>query len=247
MSAQQQKIPAFDVNLRRIGLAGQLTLTTTVIGFLFLGARWPEPYADLWKLVTAHIVAGRAGNVALGLELEFPSLFLFAQCFLQDIIVLMLFYPLVIAGYRRAVEWKLLGSALEKVRETADKHKSRLEPFGALGLMLFVVFPFWSTGALVGAVVGYLIGMRTWVAFASVTVGNIIAVALWVWFFERLKGFTDRLAAEFHFTDKILIIVVFALVAFALISQVWRSLRTRKAVQDPPDETAKNSDGKTAD
>lgn len=232
MSAPDYDTRALDKTLRLIGRTGQFTLTCTVIVFLFLGVRWPEPYANLWKLVTAHIVAGRAGNVALGFELNFPLFFLFLQCFLQDIIVLLLFYPLVVAGFRKAVEWKLLGSALEKVRSTAYRHKSRLEPYGFVGLMLFVVFPLWSTGALVGAVVGYLIGMRIWVAFVSVIIGNAIAVALWVWFFDKLSAFTDRLAAEYHFTDKLLVIIVLAVVLIAALARGWQSLKARKASQE---------------
>lgn len=222
MTESSQPPTVIDPTLRRIGQAGQWTLTCSVVLFLALGIRWPDPYAHVWKLVMFHLVAGRAGNVALGLELGFPHLFLFLQCFLEDIIIMLLFYPLVVAGYRRAVEWPLLGPALAKVRVTADRHKSRVEPFGALGLVVFVVFPFWSTGALAGAVVGYLIGMRTWVAFTSVMIGNAVAVASWVWFFDRISRINE------HITKNFLIVLFVGVIVSAVVTQIRRLIRARR-------------------
>ena len=213
---------AFDKSLRLIERSGQLVLTCTVIYFVVLGVLFPEPYAQLWQLVLSHIVAGRAGNVGYGLELGFPPIFLLFQCSIQDLIVLLLFYPLIVAGYRRAVEWRYIGSTLEGIRQSADKHKSKIEPFGVVGLMLFVVFPFWSTGPLVGAVVGFLIGMRTWVALTSVMVGNVLAVALWVFLFKRMRDFNQ------HLTNGLLISILVIVLTFAVVLRVKQLRKARR-------------------
>ena len=46
----------------------------------------------------------------------------------------------------------------------------------------------WGTGALVGGVVGYLLGMRTRVVFASVFAGHLLSVVSLIWFFDWVKG-----------------------------------------------------------
>lgn len=219
-----ERVRAYDPALRTIQRTGQFLLTCTVILFVFLGLMWRDPYQNVWQLVLAHLVGGRAGNVALGLHLDFPSWFIYLQCCLEDIIILLLFYPLLVAGYRRTVEWRLLGSTLVSIRTTADRHRSKIEPFGVAGLMIFVVFPFWSTGALVGALVGYLLGMRTWVTFTAVLIGNCIAVALWVW----LGNVIDQMSP--YLTQGVLILVFSLVLVGALYTQVSSLVKQRKTI-----------------
>lgn len=226
-------VRAYDPTLRLIERTGQFLLTLAVALFIALGILWPDPYAQVWQLVLAHIVGGRAGNVLHGLNLGFPPLFIYFQCCLEDILILLLLYPPILAGYRRAIEWRILGPTLISIRESADRHKSRLEPFGVVGLMIFVVFPFWSTGALVGAVVGYLIGMRTWVTFTAVLIGNFFAVALWVWLFDRINAFSE------HLTKGLLIAILAGVLITAVIAQIRSLRKERKAVHataKPPED-----------
>ena len=215
---------AYDKSLRLIERSGQLVLTGTIVFFVVMGVMFPDPYKDVWQLVLTHMVAGRAGNVGYGLELGFSPLFLLFQCSIQDLIILLLCYPLIVAGYRKAVEWPYIGSTLEGIRQSADKHKSKIEPFGIVGLMVFVVFPFWSTGPLVGAVVGFLIGMRTWVALTSVMVGNVFAVALWVFLFKRMRDFNE------HLTNGILISILVIVVASALVIRIRQLRKARRSL-----------------
>ena len=48
-------------------------------------------------------------------------------------------------------------------------------------------FPFWSTGALVVGVVGYLLWMRTAVVFGSVFTGHVLSVVLLIWFLDFMR------------------------------------------------------------
>jgi uncharacterized membrane protein len=217
-------VRAYGKILRSMERVGQLCLTVWICTLVTFGIIWPEPFAKVWRLVLGQVVAGRAFSVSEGLALGFPKSFLLIQCAFQDIIILLLLYPLLIAGYRRVVEWRLVGSAIANIRATADRHKSKVEPFGALGLVLFVAFPFWSTGALAGAVVGYMLGMRTWIVFTSVILGNFITVGLWIYFFDALQTYVDRLGIQPP-ASLPLIILIFVLVA-AGTYRAW-SLRKR--------------------
>jgi len=134
---------------------------------------------------------------------------------------LLLLYPLLVAGYRRAVEMRVVGPAIANIRAAAERSKSKIEPFGAAGLALFVFFPFWTTGPLAGGVVGYLIGLRTWVTFASVILGNFLAVGAWILLFERMRAFSQTVG------DRAPWAILAAVLAAAVLLQI-RRLRKRR-------------------
>lgn len=217
-------VRAFDRTLRRIERIGQLCLTLWIAVMIVLGAMWPDPYKMTWEMLLAQMVAGRAASVAVGMTRGFPQLFLLLHCTMIDIIMLLLLYPIMVAGYRRAIEWRFVGPTIANIRATAEKHKSKVEPFGALGLAAFVFFPFWSTGALAGGLVGYLLGMRTRVVFSSIIIGEVIAVATWIWFWERMNKFTAALG---NYPVTILVSVIVA-AGILRVVQLRRRARERR-------------------
>lgn len=199
-----------------------MTGVTIAVCVAFAVAR-PDPYAQVWQLYVAHMVTGGAGNIGYGLELEFPSWFLMIQCTGQDILILYLFYPLLMAGYKRATERRFLGQILMKIRKSAQGHRAKIARWGIPGLMVFVVFPFWSTGPLVGAVVGFLVGMRTRVTFTAVILGNIVAVALWVFLFQWMRDLSINL------TRFILIAILTGVILSLIVHQIRRLIIKARA------------------
>ena len=127
-------------------------------------------------------------------------------------------YPWFVSGFRHLSSWPLIGSGLKRTHELALTHKKRIAPYGAIGLMLFVIFPFWSTGPLVGVMVGYLLGMSTRLIFTTVVLGDVIAVAAWIWAHDKLYNHNRQLAI-------ILLIIIFAL---AIGGAVYAKIRKRK-------------------
>lgn len=155
------------------------------------GALQPDPYAQGWRLVAELAVLGRLINIADGIAMGFSKPYLLFQSGLQDIILLLVAYPPLVAVCQGAAQRTFVGRRLEAVRSTAEGHKDRVEPLGALGLWIFVFFPFWSTGALVGGVVGYLLGMRPAVVFGSVFSGHVLSVVALVYFFDAMAGLAE--------------------------------------------------------
>ncbi len=215
---------AFSRMIRRIERSGQILLTLWISVLVALGVTWPQPYARVWELILLQIVAGRAASVSKGIAMGFPRPFLLVHCTLQDIVILLLLYPLLVAGYRYAVEWRFVGPTIANIRATAERHKSKVAPFGALGLFVFVLFPFWSTGALAGGLVGYLLGIRTRWVFSSIIIGNFLAVGLWVWFFERMFRFSETLGSRMW------LIIVLSII---VIAGVGRVVRIRRWLKNP--------------
>lgn len=209
-------------HLRFIERMGQVCLTVWIAVLAFLGVLWPQPYAKVWELVLHQLVAGRALSVSTGSELGFPALFLLFQCSLLDIIILFLLYPVLVAGYRQIVELRLLGRAIANIRATAERHKSKVEPFGVIGLIAFVFFPFWCTGALAGGVIGYLLGMRTWVNFTAVIIGNFLAVACWIYLIDLMSRFSEALG------NRLPVIILVTVLVSAVVFQIWNLHRRHR-------------------
>lgn len=183
----------YDRTLLHIQLAGGICLTAWAVVLIFLGTWEPSPYAEAWRLIVGQLAVGRAYSVSAGLKLGFPKVFLLAQCSLQDIVLLLLLYPVIVAGYRRVFEYRFLDDTFAGIRAAAERHKESVARYGLVGLVAFVFFPLWSTGALAGGVVGYVLGMRTRNVFAAVILGNILSVACWLWLFHQMRRFSEAL------------------------------------------------------
>ena len=225
MMETEEQIRAYGPVLRRIEHIGQVCLAGWVGVLVALGVTWPEPFAMVWRLVLGQMMAGRAFSIGLGLDLGFPKWFLLLQCSIQDILLLLLFYPLLIAGYRRVVEMRIVGPAIANIRASAERHKSKVEPFGAVGLMLFVLFPFWSTGPLAGGVVGYMLGIRTWLSFTAIIAGNFLSVGCWILFFDYLSGLLMRSGTKLPVGLPLMM-----LVTVIVLAGVYRAWQLRKHV-----------------
>lgn len=174
--------------LRRIHRAGWWLFLGWAAVLVAWGLVRPEPYADGWRLALELLFLGRAVSIADGVASGFSSAYLLFQNGMEDIILLLILYPWVVAAYEGVAEHPLLEKTVGAVRRTAEANRRLVEPWGAVGLWIFVFFPFWSTGALVGGVVGYLLGMRTWLVFTSVIAGHLLSVVSLVWFFDLTSG-----------------------------------------------------------
>jgi len=205
------------VTLLHLRTAGHVCLIGTLVLFIVLGIWKGNPYDKVWQLVLAHVVSGRAGNAGIGLQKGFSHYFLLFQSCIQDFIIMFYVYPLFVSGYQRVSRWRIIGPVLKRMHEVALEQKKRIAPYGAVGLMAFVIFPFWSTGPMIGAIVGYLLGMSTLLTFTTVIIGDIIAVAAWIWAYDMLRNYNQTLALV------VLVVIFAAAVIGAVVARCRRN------------------------
>lgn len=220
--------------LRRIHRAGWTLFLIWAAALIGWGTSDPEPYADGWRLVLELAFLGRVVSISDGVVSGFGNGYLIFQNTLQDIILLLVVYPWAVSAYERSATDGLFNATLWRFRHSIEGHRSRVEPWGVLGLLVFVFFPFWSTGALVGGALGYLLGMRTKVVFTSIIVAHSLSVATLVVFFDA----THDLAVEFgaswiRFLPWILLV---ALIAISLAVRGWRRLRDGESPRTAAEE-----------
>ena len=184
---------AFD-ETQWIGRVGWGLLLIWAAVLIAWGIADPDPYAWGWRLVLELAFLGITVNIVDGITSGMDPLYMLVQAAPQDIILLLVAYPWFGPGYERACRWRYVGPIITGVRLSAARQKGKVEPFGAIGLYFFVLFPFWSTGALVGGVIGYLLGIRTSIVLASCCLGHVSSVVLLIWFFDSMQA----IAAPFN-------------------------------------------------
>ncbi len=211
--------------LRRILNLAHLLLLVLLATWMLLFYMHGEPYDKTWRVVLLQLFFGRAAGVGAGLSMNFSPTFLLFQASMVDVILMLYVYPLFVRGYQHLTRVPFIGGYLAGVHKVALSHTKRMAPYGVVGLMTFVIFPFWSTGCLVGSVVGYLIGLPTWMSLSSVTAGNIVAIAIWVWFYERLRGWNETAAL-------VLLIIIFALAIAGVVYSRMRRARKKEEEEE---------------
>ncbi|MCF6283748.1 MAG: small multi-drug export protein [Candidatus Hydrogenedentes bacterium] len=141
---------------------------------------------------------------------------------MQDNIIMFYAFPLIVTGLTVVEKWPVVGPALAHIHELAQRHKARLAPYGVVGLSLFVLFPIWTTGPLVGVVVGYLLGLGVVFSFAAVIVGNTIAAALWIWAFDYINVWLLEVNENLPW------ILMAAIIVASIIGGLWHRWQKRQ-------------------
>jgi uncharacterized membrane protein len=194
----------------KILICGVVVLGGYVACVLLARMRSGDLFHALWSMTTTHILGGRAAGILWGLEHRL-SLWLVvgANAAIETFLVL-LFYPLFVFSYERLIVIKPLEETMARARRAAKAHERTVMEFGVPGLLLFVWFPFWMTGPLIGSVIGFLIGLRPAVNILAVLGGTYLAILSWGVF---LHGVHRSLAAvspyvPFAFVAVILLLAV---------------------------------------
>lgn len=89
---------------------------------------------------------------------------------------ILLFIKKVFAFMRQHMPW--LDNIVTKMENKADKHKSTIEKWGYLGLMLLVAIPLPGTGAWTGSLVAALLDLDFKKSVAVIFLGVLIAAAI---------------------------------------------------------------------
>ncbi len=225
---------ALDRAVRRVTQAAVIGVSVWLLSMVALAVLRPAPYASVWQVVLGQIVAGRVFAVSLGLNHGYDYLFILYQASLQDVFMMLLLYPVLIAGYRKAMKMNVVGPIISNIRDKAEHNQKRIKPFGAAGLVVFVFIPLWSTGVIPGGIVGHLIGLRIPVTIAAVTAGNLLAVAAWVFFFDLMRDLSERFAEQAPMLIFVAAIAGMAMLQLMHLRRMWRKRRAvrRRAARD---------------
>lgn len=120
------------------------------------------------SLLGMHMVGGHFGTMTYGVKHGYPGWFLLTMSCLQDFAQMFYIYALYVRyGYRHLLRWRVIGPWVKKTHESAMAHHKKIAPFGAIGLFTFVVLPSPGSGPVMGSLIGYTLGLGTFLTLAS--------------------------------------------------------------------------------
>ena len=223
-----------EARLEKIVGLGLCIIALLLISLIVIWWYAPAYCTGMLKVVGFQVVGGgRASGISAGLAAGLPKWLVVVLAFFVDMTAVCLLYPLVIYFYEHGVRQRLLGETIVSTLESARRQRSKLSRYGIIGLILFVWFPFYMTGPLIGAVIGYFIGLRPWVNLATVGSGTLLAIISLTFFFDLLYRLLEEVASGL---TKYVPFVVVGLVLAGLAAMRLR--RGKKGAQTPADGEA---------
>jgi uncharacterized membrane protein len=165
-------------------------LALTGLMLLAFGIGWnlyPDsvlPYAIMTGL---NLIIGREAGMSFGYASGFGHAQVVPLNIVIETIQVLVIYPLFVQSTRHLIKLRPLEPFITRIHRAAQSRGGVVRKFGIAGLFVFVFAPFWMTGPVVGAIIGFLIGLRPWVNLAVVLVATYIAIGVWALLLNELN------------------------------------------------------------
>jgi len=191
-------------------LAIGLVLAALVfLGFGIAGHLYPDkvlPYAAMTGL---NLFIGRGAGMAYGYAHGYSHVQVVPFNILVETIQVLVVYPLFVLSTRQLIQLHTLKPLITRIQHAAESQRGWVRHFGIAGLFVFVFVPFWMTGPVVGAIIGFLIGLRPLVNIVVVLVSTYVAIGIWALLLNELS---DWAATVNEFAPYALVLAIVLLV-----------------------------------
>jgi uncharacterized membrane protein len=157
-------------------------LTLTGLMLLAFGVGWhlfPDSVLTYAAMTGLNLVIGRAAGMSFGYASDLGHAQVIPLNMLVETIQVLVVYPLFALSWRQMIKLRTLQPFITRMHRAAEFRGGAVRKFGIAGLFVFVFVPFWMTGPVVGAIIGFLIGLRPWVNLAVVLISTYIAIGVW--------------------------------------------------------------------
>ena len=212
------------------GRVFQIGAVLGVIYLVWLGASYfidRENFHVYIGMTVAHLFFGRAAGMIFGYALDFGHAVVVPVNLAIETVMIMLLYPLFVFSVRKLLVINALKSFMDRLQETAAANQDRIRRYGTPGLFVFVFIPFWMTGPIIGSIIGYLLGLRTWVIMSVVIGGTYVATGVWAFILVELR---DRMSTFTPYAPLLLIGVVILIVVAGRVLE--RSARNGRVAEE---------------
>ena len=145
-------------------------------------------------ITVTNFLFGRAAGISYGYSAGFDDTVIIIVNIVIELITVMLIYPLFVFSWNKSSKIRGLENFFTKVKETRVKYSDFFEKYGKYGLFIFVWFPFWMTGPVVGSIIGFLIGIKHFHTLLIVTSGTSLAIVVWTYSLKELITLLTQLS-----------------------------------------------------
>lgn len=190
-------------------------LVLTGLMLLAFGIGWqlfPDSVLTYAVMTGLNLIIGRAAGMSFGYASGFGHAQVIPLNMLVETIQVLVLYPLFALSWRQLIQAPRLQPFVARMHSAAESRGGTVRKFGIAGLFVFVFAPFWMTGPVVGAIIGFLIGLRAWVNLAVVLVATYIAIGFWALLLNELSAW----AATFNRFAPYALVIAIALIVAAM-------------------------------
>jgi uncharacterized membrane protein len=188
----RERFDLIEVKILSIGL---MLCALTGIYFLYLIFTDPGLYNVLSSTAVVHLMGGRALGIARCLSAGISLFYTVAYNFYLEIVIVLVAYGVIVLIMRNVIQPKIFHHAVRQAELTAQNQKTNIKRYGAIGLFLFVMFPFFMTGPVVGAVIGYLLNYKAVNNFLIVFSGTLTSILIYALIGNRIIAFINQYIA----------------------------------------------------
>jgi len=185
----RERLNMIEVKILFLGLV--LTALTGIY-FLYLLFTDPGLYKVLSSTAIIHIMGGRALGILTCLSAGISLFYTILYNFFLEVVIVLIAYGIVVLVMRNIIQPKLFDSAVRKAELTAQSQKTKIKKYGSIGLFLFVMFPFFMTGPVIGAIIGYLLNYRAINNFLIVFSGTLASILIYALIGNNIINFINQ-------------------------------------------------------
>ncbi|MBU0594220.1 MAG: small multi-drug export protein [Pseudomonadota bacterium] len=204
-------------------------LALTALMLLAFGIGWqlfPDSVLTYAAMTGLNLIIGRAAGMSFGYASGLDHAQVIPLNLLVETIQVLVLYPLFVLSWRQLIRVPRLQPFVMRMHSAAESRGGAVRKFGIVGLFVFVFVPFWMTGPVVGAIIGFLIGLRAWVNLAVVLASTYLAIGVWGLLLNELNAWV---ATFNRFAPYALVL------AIALIIVAMHLLRRHRPVKNERD------------
>jgi uncharacterized membrane protein len=150
---------------------------------------------DLLIMTATNFIFGRAAGISYGFSVGFTDLLVMSANIVIELVTVLLVYPLFVFSWKRSFDIPWLQEFSSKMQAQRTKYSTFFDKYGKYGLFLFVWFPFWMTGPVVGAIIGFLIGIKHYHTMLIVLSGTSLAIVVWTYFLKEVMFLLEQFSA----------------------------------------------------
>ncbi|MCW8894334.1 MAG: small multi-drug export protein [Sulfurimonas sp.] len=216
---------------------GKIFIIGVLLFILYLGAIGgiylysSEDAHNIVIMTFANLFFGRAAGISFGFSAHFSDIAIMLINMFIEFLTVMLIYPFFVLSWEKSLDIKMLRSFFIKVKKQKIKYKDLFEKYGKYGLFLFVWFPFWMTGPVVGAIIGFLIGIKHYTTMFIVLAGTFLATAIWTYFLKELIALLNYLSSHGAY----IILAIFIVLGIVLKLKKSKKTKIKREADDLDD------------
>jgi len=188
-----------------LGVFLVLFLSAFIFVYYFIDSAFANKISGM---VFANIIVGRVPSLSLGYASELSHFWVISTNVYIEMVMVTLLYSAFVFSYNNMLQIRFLDNFFAKVEEYRVKYADFFDKYGIIGLFAFVFIPFWMTGPIVGAIIGYLIGLRHVKVMLTVFIATILAMSMWGFLLNELITLMNMFDSSIIWIVLVIVIVV---------------------------------------